>query len=401
MSYRRLTPRSMRVKALALAALVASGFHPASAQKPVGTAPSRGPGWLPRESHLYAGKPYTRAEMAEVIARLEAIERILLKIDEFAQPDGFEIEPNLHAGSDAGLHGGRSSSRGTVFGYAYALMTYAPTRKIAGEGSNCVTISVNVPFGANQSPYSNGAGVMFTEQDHGDPVPGATYVWNRLSPTAGGEVNVMFTSGGAPFWKPVTRGDFLDAVLVQMQGDPQKMTAAKEAVAETPYQRWMAGAEDRKQMRDMVLGGLSPSEAAAKRKQLEEEDRKTTAELKVGEAKYRAGIGGDLAVMTRQVENMRARIAAMTPAERNIPAWLDRHGGADAFPLVAPNSEPAVRVLQFDPDFFRARRSRVEARSIHVRLSASVSCETPGKHHAVYKALHQLDWAAIARLLEP
>lgn len=401
MSYRRLTPSSMRVKALALAALVASGFHPASAQKPVGTAPSRGPGWLPRESHLSAGKPYSRAEMAEVIARLEAIEKILLKIDEFARPDGFEIEPNLHEGSDAGLHGGRLSSRGTVFGYAYALMMYAPTRKIAGEGSNCVTISMNVPFGANQSPYSNGAGVMFTEQDHGDPVPGATYVWNRLSPTARSWVNVMFTSGGAPFWKTVTRGDFLDAVLVQMQGDPQQMAAAKEAVAETPYQRWMAGAEDRKQMREMVFGGLSPSEAAAKRKQMEAEDRKTTEELKASEAKDKASIGGELAVMAKQVQNMSARIAAMTPAERSIPAWLDRHDGVDAFPLVAPNSEHAVRVLQFDPAFFRARRSRVEARSIHVRLSASLTCETPAIHHAVYKALHQLDWAAIARLLEP
>jgi hypothetical protein len=163
----------------------------------------------------------------------------------------------------------------------------------------------------------------------------------------------------------------------------------------------MGGAEDRKQMREMVLGGLRPAEAAAKRKQLEAEERKTTDELKAGESKYKASIGGELSVMTRQVEIMRARIAAMTPAERRIPAWLDRRAGQDAFPLVAPNSEPAVRVLQFDPDFFRARRSRVEARSIHVRLSASLSCETPAIHRAVYKALQQLDWAAIARLLEP
>ena len=377
-----------------------AAFAAVPAQQPVGTAPSRGPGWLPRESHLSVGAPYSRAEMAEVITRLEAIEKILLKIDEFAHPDGFEIEPNLYEGSDAGLHGG-TSSRGTVFGYAYALLMYVPTRKIAGEGSNCVTISMNVPFGANQSPYSNAAGVMFTEEDHGDPVPGATYVWNRLSPTARSWVNVMFTSGGAPFWKTVTRGDFLDAVLVHLQGDPQKMAAAKEAAAETPYQRWMAGAQDRKQLREMVIGGLSPAEAAAKRRRLEEEDRKTTEELKAGEAKYKASSGGDVSVMTKLSEDMRARIAAMTLAERRIPAWLDRRAGQDPFPFVAPNSEPAVRVLQFDPDFFRARRSRVEARTIHVRLSASLSCETPVIHRAVYKALHQLDWAALARLLEP
>jgi hypothetical protein len=163
----------------------------------------------------------------------------------------------------------------------------------------------------------------------------------------------------------------------------------------------MAGAEGRKQMREMVVGGLSPADAAAKRKQLEEEDRKTTQELRAGEAKYKASIGGELAVMTRQVDIMRARIAAMSPAERTIATWLDRRATPDAFPFVAPNSEPAVRVLQFDSDFFRVRRSRVEPRTIHVHLSASLTCETPAIHRAVYKALHQLDWAAFAALLEP
>ena len=392
----------MRVKALAVIALVASGFHPASAQKPVGTAPSRGPGWLPRESHLYAGKPYTRAEMAEVIARLEAIEKIVTKSGLFERPDGFEIEPNFYGGSDAGYLGGEKVNiRGAVIGYSYALGMYAPTRKIAGEGSNCVRIAVNGPAGGNKLPYSNSGGDLFQEWDHGDLISGATSVWNRLSPTERSWVDIVFTSGGAPFWKTVTRGDFLDAVLVYMRGDPQNVAEAQKAASETPYQRWMAGAAERKQLLDMVVALLPPAEAEATRKKMQAQERATTEQLKASEAKDRAGLGDELGLMAKQVEIMRARVAAMTPAERSIPAWLDRRAGQDAFPFVAPNSEPAVSVLQVDPEFFRARRSRVEARTIHVHLSASLTCQTPAIHRAVYKALHQLDWAALARLLEP
>ncbi len=212
---------------------------------------------------------------------------------------------------------------------------------------------------------------------------------------------MVFTSRGAPYWKTVTRGDFLDAVLLQMMGDPTKMAEARKAEFETPYQRWMAGAAERKQSRDMIVSMLAPAQAESTRKQMEADEHATTEQLKAGEAQYKAEIGEELGLMSRQVESMRARIASISPTERGIPAWLARSASQDAFPLVAPNSAQAVRVLQFDAEPFRMRRSRVEARSIWVRLSASLTCQTPAIHRAVFKALHELDWAALARLLEP
>jgi hypothetical protein len=390
----------MRLTTLAAAAaLLASAFHPAASQM-VGTAPSRGPGWLPRESHISRGDPYTRTEEVEVLARLEAIEKIVLKVDDLIHPVGFEIEPNFYAGGAAYDGEGPAGVRGQVIGYSYALGMYAPTRKIAGEGTNCLSIHVNGSTGAGQSPYSNSAGKMYVESDHGDPMPGA-YVWDRLSRTERSVVNILLTSGGAPIWKTVTRGDFLDAVLVYNQGDPHKMAEAQKAVSETPYQRWMAGAAERKQMRDMIVAALEPAEGAARRKKMEDDERVTTEQLKAGEAKYKAGIGNELSLQAKMVDMVRAKIAATSPAERRIPAWLDRRAGQDAFPLVAPNSEPAVRVLQFDNDFFRARRSRVEARSIHVHISASLTCNRPVVQRVMYAVFQKLDYAALARLLEP
>ena len=154
-------------------------------------------------------------------------------------------------------------------------------------------------------------------------------------------------------------------------------------------------------MRETIAASLPPADAAATRKKMEDDERATTAGLKASEAKDRAGLADELAVMAKPIESVRAKIAAMSPDERAIPAWLDRHATPDPFPLVAPNSEQAVRVLQFDREHVRARRSRVEARIIHVHLSASLTCQMPVIHRAVYQAFLQLDWPAFARLLEP
>ena len=105
--------------------------------------------------------------------------------------------------------------------------------------------------------------------------------------------------------------------------------------------------------------------------------------------------------VAKPIESVRALLAAQSPDERALPAWLDRHASQEAFPLLAPNSQQAVRVVQFDREHVRALRSRVEARTIDVTLSASLTCQTPAIHRAVYQAFLQLDWPAFARLLEP
>lgn len=70
------------------------------------------------------------------------------------------------------------------------------------------------------------------------------------------------------------------------------------------------------------------------------------------------------------------------------------------FVFVAPQSPNAFHVVRPDPDFFRARRSRVEARLITVKISASLTSEDPSVHHALNQVYRKLDWSAIAKLVD-
>jgi len=97
--------------------LCLGGQQWAQAQRGPGAAPSRGPGWLPRE----------------------------LQIPELANPEGFEIEPAFYGGNDPG-------ATGRVIGSRFTLMFYAPSRKIAGEGNDCIRVNLNYLYGANLTP---------------------------------------------------------------------------------------------------------------------------------------------------------------------------------------------------------------------------------------------------------
>lgn len=51
-------------------------------------------------------------------------------------------------------------------------------------------------------------------------------------------------------------------------------------------------------------------------------------------------------------------------------------------------------------DFWRARRSPVEVRTITVHLSMTLTCLSPKIQQALWQAYHELDWTAINNLLE-
>jgi hypothetical protein len=371
--------RSVR-SLLASGLLLCLGGQPAGlAQRGPGAAPSRGPGWLPRESSLNSQYvKFTAAEMATTVNRLKEIERILLQIPELANPEGFEIEPAFFGGNDPG-------STGNVIGSRYVLRFYWGTRKISGEGTDCIGVYLNYLYGADPTPYRNERGVIYLEQEPGQPVPGATRVWRTLSPTERSWTSVSFTSGGKSPWRSVTREAFLSAVIEQAEGkDGAVLATLRRARSETGYRRWLAEAPQRKAGWDGLAAGLPPAEAAKARKQFEDVERETTAVLKAGEAAEVEEVDRNLARITQQNDRWRARIAAMSPAERN-----------------APDSPVSIQVLQEDPQFFKARRSRIEVRNIVVRLSASLTCNTPVVQRAVWQAYQKLDWAALARLLEP
>ena len=90
---RTRAPRRLATLGALVIGLSAAIPRAALAQERSGTARSHGPGWLARKNQLELGNPFSRVELAEVMARLEAIERIVMKSGAFEHPDGYQISP--------------------------------------------------------------------------------------------------------------------------------------------------------------------------------------------------------------------------------------------------------------------------------------------------------------------
>ena len=60
----------------------------------------------------------------------------------------------------------------------------------------------------------------------------------------------------------------------------------------------------------------------------------------------------------------------------------------------------AKRVLKPDLDFWRARKSAAEPRSITVKVHTSMTCGTPEVRRALLQMWQTLDWMALRRIVD-
>jgi hypothetical protein len=177
-----------------------------------------------------------------------------------------------------------------------------------------------------------------------------------------------------------------------MEGkDQEKVKATKAAFKKTPYETWMEGAAERKKTREMILANISDKAQAEKtRSQMEENERKTTEAMKKDEANGRAWMS-NAQNAAPPGEPLRAKLAAMTPAERASPAFI--LGLFDLVPAGTPNARAVIRE---NPAFYRARRSPVEVRAILVTLPNMNEVVKPA-HRQLYR---EFDWATLKGLVD-
>jgi hypothetical protein len=218
---------------------------------------------------------------------------------------------------------------------------------------------------------------------------------------------VILTSGGEDYWTTVTRQEFYEAMIFGAEGrDGAELAALASALEKSPFQLWMEGAEQRRIDRENALQAAAqvqpPAEVASLRQQLEAFEREMTESLRAAEAEDRErareaiaqGLGGNA---------IRAELASMTPAQRNLPALVappSLDGPNATGVTMADRDVPgAQRVLAHDLDFWRARRSPVEVRSIAMNYRDYGTCGVENVSKAVLQAHDALDWAALSRLL--
>lgn len=373
--------------------------------------------WLPREVRPFSN--INAEQEAAAIGTLDRIERILKQVPELANPDGYEILPIISGGGRQRGPDGRELP-GTVVEYRLSLVHFHPTRAIAGEGGICISVIVNGPQSGRILDAEGRE--IYIEGDRGKPstnpnisdsrVPQkATQVYGDLWNVPGERsiADVLFVTAGELPWKPVSREEFYRASLFELEGaNGEKLAEYREGLKKTPYQQWMEGAAQRKADREAAMAqlkGILPDSAIEEMRQTQETtEREVTENLKKDEAMHREQNTEALASSFARRDSMEAELARMTPEERRLPTYinnaLDSGPMATGWRLTADSAPPAWRVLTPNYDFYRARRSPVEVRSIDVHLSMAFTCLAPEIQHMLWQAYHTLDWAAFNHLLE-
>lgn len=390
--------------------LLGAALTPAGAQRSVD--PSR-PTWKAVDPSKFWDQT-TANERTAIVATLGEIERILWRVPELAQPKGFEVLKTAHGGGPP-WHPERRvpgfEDAKSILESEFRLMFFAPSRAIAGEGSTCVNVLVNRPYIGEEDlessrPVDEAGRILIVEPRIGEPIiPGATILHGGLrwdTPTADRRSGyVTFSSRGAFPWKPVTKEQFLRWWIYHAEGPDYggNERSARKSLEKTTYDRWVEEAPTRKKERDQAIAIAEQAQgrAAAEelRKTLEQTEREVTEQLKAEDTEERKRNQAELAAPS-QGDQFRARIAAMSPAERASPAFSP-FGSTD---LVAADAPDAHRVLTPDPEFWRVRRSRAEVHSITVIFHASLTCGVPAVRAALEKAYRTLDWAAFKRIVD-
>ena len=388
----------MSMPTLVLAGLLAAAAARSGAAQSAREGTPARVGWANHYQPSISYEGITRADRARAMAHMAEIERILYRIPELAQPTEFVVRKQSHGGSRP-----HEVSNGTA-AYSFFLWffgRYGPTRQqVASEGCKCITVTINSWRGSHKTD-EHGKPIFF-EGDPGEAIPGATVVYSdKPSDKRELSVTVIFTRDGVFPWEPVSREAYLRAQIHEVEGlNGEKVAGLRRALEKTAYEQWMEGAAQRKQDRvDLAvrLRSIKSAEEIAKHvAAMEATDREVTEGLKARDAEDRKRNQEDLARPTYG-DQIRARIEAMSPEERQRPAMVEQNG--ELLPLDAPNGS---RVLSPKLDFWRVRRSPVEIHSITVSINASTG--DARSRAAVIEALHlayrNLDWAAFKRLVD-
>ena len=345
-----------------------------------------------RKVHLDKFVTVTAAERTYAVARLNDIEHIILK----AVPEFGHLKFPIFAEIQGFAPG--TPKPGSILDYRYTLFVDM------GERGNCDLLTVTL----NKQMYGVPS-QSFIEDALGKPVPGASFTSSELvKPPDPSYENVIFIRTGESPYTQLTREEFRRWQILEEDGaNGEKAAKAKNLLATTPYQRYMAGAAERKAQRDSAAiaykGLMTPAAAAAIIKDMEDADRQTAARLKAEEAddrKQNESISSKPSIS----DNARASIARMSAAERKMPAYVLLNAVTVNDTLYAfgtADSANAARAVRPNAAFWTPHRSRVEVRTIHLAFRAACPKEPPPPdvHAALWKLRQNMDWAALKRMV--
>lgn len=364
-------------------------------------------GWLPRTVKM---GPYLTGENRVVaLARLESIERLLKQVPELAHPDGFEIRPFFEGGGKSRQGLAQSEHADFVIPYTYRVTFFYPSLEAGKVATGAIIFGVNAD--ENEQGWLDPQGrEVILEQARWPLTPFAVVTYGvsasgSLRPNEDFTISTWFTRGAEFPWSAMSREDYYNAVIARAEGNTGERRAQRQKDTEkTPYERWLEEAPRRKKEREEALKAIAQFQSAAEvaklRETMEDAERDTAEQLKKNESEDRA----TERMAFTSIDDIRAELNRMTLVERQLPAILDADVARTAWRATGASmldrdtvAITVHRVLTPNYDFWRARRSRIEVRTINVHLEGSPA---PPVLNAIYQMYKKFDWGALAALID-
>jgi hypothetical protein len=270
-----------------------------------------------------------------------------------------------------------------------------------GEANTSFEMRLNDPphfFGRRYSLWyeglrlSDGREICFEPHETGRVAGAPVYDGNLI----------VIATRGRPAWVPVTRGDYLTALIALRQEDLRKAEAGVAKLqARDAYDQWLADRPKRLEAAEAMYQQLKktdPAKAEQMRVKMEQMEAEIGARLK---ASRLAPAGPDKALeylrtATTALQRERAR---MTPAERDSPAWLRR--SSDLGSGLAPARDPAARPLvAVNPGVLDRARPATDIQLVTVLFAFGGFSESHIGYRRLLEAQKGIDWKRIAALVE-
>lgn len=364
------------------------------------------PGWLPRVVNM--GANLTGANREAAVAHLESVERLLKDVPEFAHPRGFEVKPYF-TGMGRRTGQGDTEHSNYVVQYFFRVNFFAPSFAASKNAIGAIIIGINADENMRGDLDPQGR-TIFVEQSRWPLLPYAVATYGvspsgALQPTEDFSLWAWYTAGGQLPWLPVSREDYYNSIIASAEGNHGERRAEyQKANEKTPYQQWIAEAPQRKKDREETLKAVAavqtPAEVAKLRKAMEDAEREAGEQFAKNEHQDRE----DATSAFAPTDKMRAELNRMTLAQRKMPAIVDTDPSKTEWRATGASmrdrdtvTTTVHRVLTPNYDFWRARRSPAEVRTINVYFEAS---SNPAVQNAVYQAVKKLNWRALAAMTD-
>jgi hypothetical protein len=207
--------------------------------------------------------------------------------------------------------------------------------------------------------------------------------------------SLVFTRGGLAPWVPVTRAEYLTALIADRDSVARASAASvSEGNSDRAWREWVAQRPQRLADIEKTVAALrksAPAQAEKSRADMLAMDRGIEAQLKSQVGTFSSS-GSD--TLARSVVAMRAELAAMSPAERSSPAWRGTPGLASG--LVPAGAPDGRRLCAANPALLDRSRPVTDIQVIDADAEYS---NDPVGDARVRALLETADWARIARFV--